>query len=34
MKRQPPHLSGYYFQHRTKGPFRYISTLSPDRWES
>jgi hypothetical protein len=28
-----PRLSGYYFQHRTKGPSKYITTLSPNRWQ-
>jgi hypothetical protein len=27
------HLGGYYFQHWTKGPFKYIATLNPDMWE-
>jgi hypothetical protein len=26
-------LSGFYFQHRTKGPTVYITTLSPDKWD-
>jgi hypothetical protein len=26
-------LSGYYFQHRTKGIAVYIATLSPDKWD-
>jgi hypothetical protein len=33
MNRQPPHLGGYYFQHRTKGSSMYLTTLSPERWE-
>jgi hypothetical protein len=42
VNKQPPCLSGYYFQHRlsgyyfqhqTKGPSKYITALSPDRWE-
>jgi hypothetical protein len=26
-------LGGYYFQHRTKGPIVYITTLSLDKWD-
>jgi hypothetical protein len=33
VNRQPPHLGGYYFQHWTKGSLKYITTLSPGRWE-
>jgi hypothetical protein len=33
VNRQPPHLGGYYFQHRTKGSLKYLTTLSTDRWE-
>jgi hypothetical protein len=33
MNRHPPHLGGYYFQHRTKGSLKYLATLSPSRWE-
>jgi hypothetical protein len=33
VNKQPPCLSGYYFQQRTKGPSKYIAALSPDRWE-
>jgi hypothetical protein len=33
VNKQPPHLSGYYFQHRTKRPSKYIAALSPGRWE-
>jgi hypothetical protein len=33
VNKQPPRLGGYYFQHRTKGPSRYITALSPNRWE-
>jgi hypothetical protein len=30
---QSPRHSGYYFQHQTKGPSRYITALNPGRWE-
>jgi hypothetical protein len=33
VNKQPPRLGSYYFQHRTKGPSKYIATLSPRRWE-
>jgi hypothetical protein len=33
MNKQPPCLGGYYFQYQTKGPSKYITALSPDRWE-
>jgi hypothetical protein len=33
VNKQPPRLGGYYFQHRTKGPSKYITALSPGRWE-
>jgi hypothetical protein len=33
VNRQPPHLGGYYFQHRTKGSSKYLATLSLNRWE-
>jgi hypothetical protein len=33
VNKQPPHLGGYYFQQRTKGPSKYITALSPGRWE-
>jgi hypothetical protein len=33
MNRQPPRLSGYYFQHQMKGSLKYITALSPGRWE-
>jgi hypothetical protein len=33
VNRQPPRLSGYYFQHQTKGSSKYIAALSPGRWE-
>jgi hypothetical protein len=33
VNKQPPHLGGYYFQHRMKGHFKYITALSPGRWE-
>jgi hypothetical protein len=32
VNKQPPRLSGYYFQHRAKGPSKYIAALSPGRW--
>jgi hypothetical protein len=31
--KQSPHLSGYYFQHWTNGHSRYITAISPCRWE-
>jgi hypothetical protein len=31
--KQLPRISGYYFQQRTKGPSRYIATLTPSRWD-
>jgi hypothetical protein len=33
VSRHPPRIGGYYFQHQTKGPSRYIPALSPDKWE-
>jgi hypothetical protein len=33
VNKQPPRLDGYYFQHWTKGPSKYLADLSPDRWE-
>jgi hypothetical protein len=33
VNRPPSHLSGYYFQHRMKGSLKYLTALSPDRWE-
>jgi hypothetical protein len=27
------HITSYYFQHRAKGPSKYITTLSPDKWD-
>jgi hypothetical protein len=32
VNKQPPRLGGYYFQHRMKGPSKYIAALSPGRW--
>jgi hypothetical protein len=29
----PPLISSYYFQRRTQGHFRYITPISPGRWE-
>jgi hypothetical protein len=26
-------ISGYYFQHRVKGPAPYISTITPRKWD-
>jgi hypothetical protein len=26
-------VGGHYFQHMTKGPTVYITTLSPDKWD-
>jgi hypothetical protein len=31
VNRRPPHLNGYYLQHRTKGSSKYHTALSPDR---
>jgi hypothetical protein len=33
VNKQPPCLGGYYFQHQTKGPSKYIAALSLGRWE-
>jgi hypothetical protein len=33
VNRQPPHLGGYYFQNQMKGSLKYLTTLSPSRWE-
>jgi hypothetical protein len=33
VNKQLPCLGGYYFQHRTKGPSKYIAALNPGRWE-
>jgi hypothetical protein len=33
VNRQPPHLGGYYFQHRMKGSSKNLAALSPGRWE-
>jgi hypothetical protein len=33
VNKHSPHLDGYYFQHQTKGPSKYIAALSPGRWE-
>jgi hypothetical protein len=33
VNRQPPRLSDYYFQHRTKVSLKYLVILSPGRWE-
>jgi hypothetical protein len=33
MNKQPPHLSSYYFQHWTKDSLKYLTALSPGRWE-
>jgi hypothetical protein len=33
VSKHPPRIGGYYFQHRTKGPPRYIPALSPDKWD-
>jgi hypothetical protein len=33
VSKHPSHIGGYFFQHRTKGPSRYIPTLSPSKWE-
>jgi hypothetical protein len=33
VNKQPPHLGGYYFQQWTKSPSKYITALSPGRWE-
>jgi hypothetical protein len=30
---RPPLISGHYFQHRTPGHARYMTLVSPDRWE-
>jgi hypothetical protein len=32
VSRHPPRIGGYYFQHRTKGPSRYIPALNPSKW--
>jgi hypothetical protein len=32
-RNSPSPLSGYYFQHQTKGPSVYITTLSPGKWD-
>jgi hypothetical protein len=29
----PPRLSGYYFQHWTKGSLKYLTALNPGMWE-
>jgi hypothetical protein len=31
--KHPPRFGGYYFQHRTKGPSKYIPAHSPSKWE-
>jgi hypothetical protein len=33
LSKQPPCISGYYFQQRTKGPSKYIASLTPGRWD-
>jgi hypothetical protein len=33
VNRHPPRLSGYYFQHRTKGSLKYLTALNPSMWE-
>jgi hypothetical protein len=33
VNKQSPCLGGYYFQHQTKGPSKYIAALSLGRWE-
>jgi hypothetical protein len=33
MNRQPPCLGSYYFQHQMKGSLKYLTALSPSRWE-
>jgi hypothetical protein len=33
VNRQPPHLGGYYFQHRAKGFSKYLAALNPGKWE-
>jgi hypothetical protein len=30
---RPPLIDGYYFQRRTQGQARYITLVSPGRWE-
>jgi hypothetical protein len=32
-RRCPTHIGIYYFQHRSKGPSKYITTLSPGKWD-
>jgi hypothetical protein len=32
-RRSPTHIDGYYFQHRAKGPSKYIVALSPTKWD-
>jgi hypothetical protein len=32
-RRSPNPISSYYFQHRAKGPSKYISTLSLGKWD-
>jgi hypothetical protein len=33
VNRQPPHFGDYYFQHWMKGSSKYLTALSPGRWE-
>jgi hypothetical protein len=33
VNKQPHHPGGYYFQHRMKGSLKYLTALSPGRWE-
>jgi hypothetical protein len=32
-RRSSTPIDSYYFQHRAKGPSKYISALSPDKWD-
>jgi hypothetical protein len=32
-RRSSTHIGSYYFQHYTKGPSKYIATLSPAKWD-
>jgi hypothetical protein len=32
-RRSPTPISGYSFQHRAKGPSKYISALRPSKWD-
>jgi hypothetical protein len=33
VSKHPPLIDGYYFQCRTQGLSRYITSISPGRWE-